>query len=262
MSRIKLIVIHRNPLEGKVDLHSSLQRLQKNEAAKNTDILINSAKMNRKIYVSLIAQIQNGEPGNICAAIQTLWKLLRKSYGDDVESLCYGCIEFATCLMYFSDGWKHRPETLSLCYTQFVERISECVSPMETYACLSGFIEDSVDIMNQFVDGNTLIAKAKRLINECILEGTKVNLDVIAKKVYLSPAYLSRLFKKTEQVNFVDYILQQRMKKAKLLLSSTDDTIVNIASKCGYSETNSFRRLFRKKVGLSPSKYREINRNE
>jgi len=54
----------------------------------------------------------------------------------------------------------------------------------------------------------------------------------------------------------MDYVIERRLEKAKLLLAATDEKIEIIALKTGYENANSFRRLFKNKIGISPSEYR------
>jgi AraC family L-rhamnose operon transcriptional activator RhaR/AraC family L-rhamnose operon regulatory protein RhaS len=58
------------------------------------------------------------------------------------------------------------------------------------------------------------------------------------------------------------YILLQKIKYASVLLVNTRKNINEIAFEVGFSEDNYFSKVFRKSVGLSPTEYREQNRDE
>ena len=75
----------------------------------------------------------------------------------------------------------------------------------------------------------------------------------------LSPAYFSKLFKSVEGVNYIDYLTQVRMDRAKELLKNTDKPINAIALETGYVNEKYFRKLFKKMVGIKPSEYRKLN---
>ncbi len=82
--------------------------------------------------------------------------------------------------------------------------------------------------------------------------------DFIASLFYLNRSYLSTLFKQKTGMKFVDYLNEVRIKKAKELLLSTDLKMYQISKSCGYDNSKYFFRIFKKMVGLTPEKYREI----
>jgi YesN/AraC family two-component response regulator len=84
----------------------------------------------------------------------------------------------------------------------------------------------------------------------------KTSLTDVSKAVCLSPKYLSRIFKKSTGVNFIDYKLKIKMEKAKELLAKTGYNINQIADKLGYENAESFIRQFNKLASLTPTEYR------
>ncbi len=81
----------------------------------------------------------------------------------------------------------------------------------------------------------------------------------IAEAIFLNPEYLSRLFKKETGGALVDYILSEKIRMAKSLLSDTNIPVSLIASKVGYSNFSYFSQVFKKSTGLSPMEYRSAN---
>ncbi len=79
----------------------------------------------------------------------------------------------------------------------------------------------------------------------------------MADLVHYNPAYLSRLFKESMDINLYDYILRIRMNKAIELLLKSNDKVQDIAQAVGYDSSPSFTRAFRKYTGKTPSEYRE-----
>ncbi|MBQ3890330.1 MAG: helix-turn-helix transcriptional regulator, partial [Lachnospiraceae bacterium] len=69
--------------------------------------------------------------------------------------------------------------------------------------------------------------------------------------------YLSRIFKENTKENFIDYLTKLRIEKAKDLLNSTQYSMKEICTMCGYSDPNYFSKSFRKNVGVTPTEYRE-----
>lgn len=78
----------------------------------------------------------------------------------------------------------------------------------------------------------------------------------IAEAIFLSPEYLSRLFKRETGGSLSDYILAEKMRVAQSLLADTDVPVSLVASKVGYSNFSYFSQVFKKYSGCSPVEYR------
>jgi len=82
----------------------------------------------------------------------------------------------------------------------------------------------------------------------------------IAAFLHFNPAYLSRLFKKETGLSLSDYIMDQRMKQAKRLLSESDLKVSDVAEITGYRNFSYFSKLFKKQEGFTPQEFRKRNR--
>lgn len=87
-----------------------------------------------------------------------------------------------------------------------------------------------------------------------------IRLETIANRVHFSTAYFSRIFKMTVGCSYSQYVIQLRIDTAKMLLAQTDRKIQSIAAEVGIDRINTFGKLFKDKVGLSPTAYRECSR--
>ncbi len=83
-----------------------------------------------------------------------------------------------------------------------------------------------------------------------------ISLEVLARKVDLSPIYISKLFKEKLGINYIDFLTECRMGKAKKLLADPDISLKAIALEVGYHEPNYFSKVFKKMTELSPTEYR------
>lgn len=101
------------------------------------------------------------------------------------------------------------------------------------------------------------LARVVRYIEEHLSE--ELPLQTLAETGGFNASYLSRLFKQTCNQTLTEYICDKRMKKAKKLLTKTDDKIQDISSKTGYISSQSFARAFRNYTGLSPAEYRDLH---
>jgi YesN/AraC family two-component response regulator len=78
----------------------------------------------------------------------------------------------------------------------------------------------------------------------------------VADELDIHPVWLSRLFKKETGQNFLDYVTDIRMEKAKDLLRHTSFKIYEIAEKIGYQEIQYFGKLFKKRMNMTPKEFR------
>lgn len=83
-----------------------------------------------------------------------------------------------------------------------------------------------------------------------------ISLDSVSAILNLNASYFSSLFKRTFQVNFLDYLTELRMDAAKELLRDPLRSTAEVAGMVGYESANYFTRAFKKKVGITPTDYR------
>jgi beta-xylosidase/AraC-like DNA-binding protein len=88
-----------------------------------------------------------------------------------------------------------------------------------------------------------------------------ITLTDLAKDQFMTPQYLSRLFKKLTGVNFYEYLSQVRLGSAVLDLIGSEETISKIAYQNGFPSAMAFGRLFRNKYGTTPHVYRKESRH-
>ncbi|WOO35975.1 MULTISPECIES: AraC family transcriptional regulator [Clostridia] len=86
---------------------------------------------------------------------------------------------------------------------------------------------------------------------------TKISLDQIAHNMYLSPVYISKIFKEETGESPINYLIKIRLEKARdILLSSEGESIKSIANRVGYEDVYHFSKLFKKYYGISPLYYK------
>jgi len=87
-----------------------------------------------------------------------------------------------------------------------------------------------------------------------------LSLEKLAHNFQLSTSYLSRYFKEQFGTNFKRYVLNLRMEKIKKELVETDKLIKEIIRDVGYQDVSNFTRQFRKIEGITPGRYRKLNK--
>ena len=98
---------------------------------------------------------------------------------------------------------------------------------------------------------NTIVS----YINENYMN--EITLDKISKNMYLSPAYISKIFKEEIGESPINYLIKVRLAKALELLEGGNMTVKSIAKSVGYDDAYHFSKLFKKYYNTPPSKIRE-----
>ena len=100
----------------------------------------------------------------------------------------------------------------------------------------------------------SVIAKLKKYIEENL--GGELTRPILARQVYLSEDYITRLFIGETGQTLPVYIAKRRMEKAAKLLRESTDPISKIAMEVGYSNFSYFSKTFRDYAGCTPNEYR------
>ncbi|MDF2537633.1 MAG: hypothetical protein K0S76_654 [Herbinix sp.] len=86
----------------------------------------------------------------------------------------------------------------------------------------------------------------------------KISLEQIAHNMYLSPVYISKIFKEETGESPINYLIKIRLEKAKeILLNESSGSIKSIANLVGYDDVYHFSKLFKKYYGISPLYYKK-----
>lgn len=86
-----------------------------------------------------------------------------------------------------------------------------------------------------------------------------LTVEILADIVHLSKSYFMGLFRKIYGMSAIAYVHHVRIKAVCDLLKHTDESITEIAIRCGYPSVANFNRHFKKEVGMTPGEYRKIS---
>lgn len=102
-----------------------------------------------------------------------------------------------------------------------------------------------------------LIQRARRMIEEYYSQG--ITMEEVARKLGVSPEYLSRQFKKETGISFTEEIRNVKVEKVKTLLLGTSQNLTQIAAMTGFSDPKYMSKVFKEVVGILPAEYRQMN---
>lgn len=121
------------------------------------------------------------------------------------------------------------------------------------------FITNYVRPQKSIDYSNHIVMATKEYIENHYVED--ITLENMAEYVNISPQYFSKLIKKTTGFNFIDWLSMFRVKKAKELLTNSNLSVKEVCFMVGYKDPNYFSRIFKKRVGITPSEFVQANSN-
>lgn len=222
-------------------------------------------------FISDTEQGSTGEFDNVEKSVYKLEQLLKVGSSDElsqfISSLC--------------EENKHSLNLLLIQILATVYRTVNSVSDSDALAELIGSnpvcsrtaLYDSEpniknDISKLCLNAHSIISKSRKENSELLCDkviaiidneysNESLSLTDISERLYVSPNYLSSLIKKYRHENFTSLLNNRRMKAAADLLLCTQMKILEIASRCGYSDQHYFSYCFKKHYGVTPMKMRE-----
>lgn len=106
-------------------------------------------------------------------------------------------------------------------------------------------------------DGNLYVRKAVEFIQNNYADPVRVK--DIADYVGVNRSYLYTLFQDNLQLSPKEYLTNFRLTRAAELLQLTDLSVETVAMSCGYQDALGFSKIFKAKMGITPSAYRKEN---
>lgn len=101
------------------------------------------------------------------------------------------------------------------------------------------------------------VRRVKDYINAMYMQ--EIRVEKIAKQMGLDRRYLSRIFKQREGIGMAEYISLVRVERAKAFLAK-GHSVGDTAILCGYSDSFTFSKMFKKQVGLSPAEWKKAQK--
>ncbi len=213
------------------------------------------------IEKQLFEELEKGNVNQTIDCARSFFDWMTATYADSIMDIRLKCLEFvlwAEHIAYEKGGmtyqFKSRNDYLTTImnlsdYEQmkswFVDKVAEACRNMTSSREESS--NNVVDIAKEYIKNN--YSKA-------------LSLDEVSYYVNISPYYFSKIFKEGTGENFIEYLTNIRIEKAKELLSNSDYSMKEICVMVGYSDPNYFSRSFKKNVGVTPTEYKELENRQ
>ncbi len=199
----------------------------------------------------LVKKIREGNQSEVIDILLESFNFLKNKYSNEQMTLKVRIIELLSSITKSCLGKEYTSSSLNdLAPLIRLDEFHEIIKFAQ------GFVEK---IFKQVKDQQNskrhfIIDKVLEYVNENYYQPLSV--EETAQMFSLSPFYFSKLFKEHQNINFVDFITEVRIKKAIELFSDESLNIKEIAYKLGYQDPNYFSRVFKKTTGVSPKDYR------
>lgn len=198
--------------------------------------------------------IRNGDPvSSAIGSVLTRWKSGNLNQEQVKHEACtllsgtYDLYEASGTLLPEQHELLRRAETLDQLVSLLISQLEDITTP---------FIPK---LPNHSQDGQ-LITKALDYISSNYKEN--ITLQSVAEYVHLSRSYFSLFFKKHTGRNFIDYLIDLRIREAKRLLTQNENRIYDVAKAAGIKDVKYFSKVFKKVAGCTPHEYREKHQNK
>lgn len=148
-------------------------------------------------------------------------------------------------------------ETPNTLYSDEIENLHNTYSFSELYDTSNSLIKKFTDFCSNatYQGDSDIIKRAIGHIKENYT--AEITLASTAKKIHVSPSYLSTLFKAETNETFSQYLTHTRLASSIRMLKSTHLSITDIALSCGFSNQSYFIKIFRETYGVTPKQYRD-----
>jgi AraC-like DNA-binding protein len=170
--------------------------------------------------------------------------------------------------LVLSSGWQNMGEIAVLDRTALVrqgrrlEYFTVIWNAVEGFvAVVAGLIAGSISVVGFGVDSFIEVTSGAVLLWRISRRGRRqrstLTLIEMAQSVEFSPAHFSRMFRKSTGETLHQFVLRQRVERAKEMLRKAEMRVLDVAVACGFKTQQHFARVFRQVCGASPTEYRQ-----
>lgn len=139
------------------------------------------------------------------------------------------------------------------------DRENDFFERTETFAEMNQYLQERLSGLFESGEAQKSAYVVKKVMDD-IWENygdSSLSIRTLADHVYLTPTYLSNLFKKSTGQTIGQYLVDVRIEKAKRLMKEPQLKFYQVASMVGYEDPNYFAKIFKKKTNMTPSEHKE-----
>lgn len=165
-------------------------------------------------------------------------------------------------LNFFSDERYDFPVVFKNCLSEIIRPILRTMDAIHEYTAnvdderfylLLRCIIKQLETQLRAEREHPLVFQIKSYIKKNLSE--KITLAKISEATFFSPVHCENVFKRETGRSIIDYVLNERIRKAKALLTEGSLSLTKISQAVGFSDYNYFSRIFKQRTGVSPKAY-------
>lgn len=210
----------------------------------------------KALFHRLEEAVQTGREKEITAAIELIFSYFHTACIAP-ECIKASIINFGMGIVKVIEDRKGNTDIIIKQHTQFFKLDGAVESMTRLKRLLTEFCLQCASYMLILAEKQT--GSLKYRIEEYMKQNFRydINIKTAAAALYMNPAYLGQVFRKSFGMYFHDYLNLLRMEEARKLLCTTDFKVYEIAGMVGYTNADYFSSKFEAIVGMTPLQYRK-----
>nr|WP_275901644.1 helix-turn-helix domain-containing protein [Paenibacillus sp. SYP-B3998] len=205
--------------------------------------------------------INHIKTGQYEEAMEAVSELIVTNVSDGTLSLQLGKLlmfELIGTILKAIEHFPQGPTELAVEKNALIKELTQCESFVEIEDEIYKFLKTVCDYVDSKKKSHNTNLKDQVMtyITEH-LSDMNLSLTSLSLRFEVNAPYLSRFFKEQSGETFIDYVNKQRVQLAKQLMTETEDTITDITQKVGFTNSNTFIRVFKRYEGITPGQFRK-----
>jgi two-component system response regulator YesN len=204
----------------------------------------------------LVTKVRNGDWDGTYRVLNELLADILQKYPGDIQEIKTRALELLVVMSRAAvEGGANLKNLLSL-NSRYIDEMMRldtiedlCLWLLKITQKFVDSVDDGDDIKNLQV-----IQKAAEYMKANFIE--KLTIDDISQAVYLSPCYLSKIFKQELGCTIMEFLTKIRIEEAKKLLKNPKYNIMQVANEIGFEDPSYFTKVFKRSEGVTPSQYK------
>lgn len=136
-----------------------------------------------------------------------------------------------------------------------VDTASFVAKYLVTYLKRSGYQSQFSEPLKFQTHNNAHLNRINRYVTDNF--NKSITVQSLAEQVHISERHLNRLITKYFEMSAAKFIEHTKLEQSKIFLSKRDTSVSSVASQVGYTSSDSFRRSFKRKYGITPQSYQQ-----
>jgi len=216
---------------------------------------LNSIRYPLNEDIKIINCLSTGNIDQLKSSVDDYFNTLCSDSSVSKEYIKYSCFALFGSIFKFCLEKTVNINTIFENNNDWLSKINKCKTIFELKETILNIVYYILKVMSENKNTNYLIRKAVEYIKENFCED--ISLETIAKNIFITPGYLSLLFKQETGVNFLEYLHKYRIQKAKEYFHNKLLKNYEVSRMVGYTNEKYFSQMFKRYTGLTPTQYKE-----